>query len=72
MQTGITCKKFPCYRRDSVFAWRSVENIYIYIIVNIFEINSGYEIQVSIYLPVVFLDRKNKTKLVPAFFLKFL
>ena len=26
MQTGITCKKIPCYMRDSACRWLIVEN----------------------------------------------
>ena len=81
-RTGITCKKIPCYMRDSACRWFIVENA------NIFRsyvkhfcifprerncrILIGLCKEVFMNHPIMFLDRDNKGKLVPASFSYFL
>ena len=82
MRTGITCKKIPCYMRDSVCRWFIVENAKIYrsyikhFLIFPRERNCRILIglckEVFMNHPIMFLDEDNKGKLVPAFFSYFL
>ena len=76
--TGIICKKIPCYMGDSAFRWFIFQNGKIFrSYVKYFwifprERNCRILIclckEVFMKHPIMFLDRDNKGKLVPAYF----
>ena len=80
--TGITCKKIPCHMRDSAYRWFIVENTKIFrsyvkhFLIFARERNCGFLIclfkNVFMNHPIMFLERDNKGKLVPASFSYFL
>ena len=82
IRTGITSKKIFCYMRNSACRWLIVENARIFwSYVKTFwifpreiycRILIGLCKQVFMNHPIMFLDRDNKTKLVPASFSYFL
>ena len=82
IRTRMLCKKAPCYIRDSACRWLIVENAKIFRSYvkhfRIFPRERSCRIliclckQVLMNHPIMFLDRDNKTKLVPASFSYFL
>ena len=78
IRTGITCKKIPCYMRDSAGRWFIVKNVKIFqSYVKLFlifprerncAILIGLRKEVFKNYPITFLNRDNKGKLVPASF----
>ena len=79
IRTGITCKKISCYMRNSACRWLIVVNAKIFgSYVEHFSIFPrtkncrtliGLCKKVFMNYPIMFLDRDNKPKLVPASFL---
>ena len=73
MRTGITCKKIPCYMRDSACRWLIVENAKIFrSYVKHFKVFPrerncriliGLHKKVFMNHPIIFLNQDNKTKL---------
>ena len=77
-RTGIRCKKIPCYMRDSACKWLMVKNVKIFRIhakhFLIFPRERNCRILIGLcnYVfmnhPIMFVERHNKRKLVPASF----
>ena len=82
IRTGITCKKIPCYMHDSACRWFIIENakiirsyvkhFWIFPRERNCRILIGLCKDVLMNHPIMFLDRDNKGKLVPAPFPYFL
>ena len=72
IQIGITCNKISCYMRDSDWRWLIDENAKVFQSCVKYFLNCRILIGlckwVFINHPIIFLDRDNKTKLVPASF----
>ena len=82
MNRNNTCKKIPCYMRDSACRWLIVENFKVcwrYVkYFWIFPRERNFRILIGLFKyvftnhPIMFLNRDNKTKLVPGSFSYFL
>ena len=78
IRTGITCKNISCYMRNSACRWFIVENVKIFrsFVKHflIFPREGNCRILIGLWKwifmnhPIMFLDRDNKTKLVPVSF----
>ena len=75
IRTGITCKKLPCYMRDSARRWHITKKVIFWIYVIYFwTLWNVKNCRILIVLckwifknhPIIFLSQHNKTKLVSA------